>query len=74
MITSKIDDNIYKYFVYNGVRVLLVSNSKFTKSAYAISMGVGSMSDPYDSEGLAHFVEHMLFMGCKKFPNENFFM
>lgn len=74
MITSKIDDNIYKYFVYNGIRVLLVSNSKFTKSAYAISMGVGSMSDPYDSEGLAHFVEHMLFMGCKKFPNENFFM
>lgn len=74
MITSKIDNNNYKYFIYNGIRVLLVSNPKFTKSAYAISIGVGSMSDPYDSEGLAHFVEHMLFMGCKKFPNENFFM
>lgn len=29
------------------------------------------MSDPNDLSGLAHFVEHMLFLGTKKYPNEN---
>lgn len=32
-----------------------------------------SFSDPRDIQGLAHFLEHMIFMGSKKFPNENEF-
>lgn len=29
------------------------------------------MSDPNNLPGLAHFCEHMLFLGTKKYPEEN---
>ena len=32
---------------------------------------VGSLSDPWDIPGLAHFCEHMLFMGTSKYADEN---
>jgi len=33
----------------------------------------GSMCDPDDLPGLAHFCEHMLFLGTKKYPQQNDF-
>ena len=41
------------------------------KAAAALGLGVGSLSDPKELQGCAHFVEHMLFLGNKKFPGEN---
>ncbi|KAL4236298.1 Nrd1 complex RNA-binding subunit [Mactra antiquata] len=43
------------------------------KSAAALCIGVGSFSDPDDIPGFAHFLEHMVFMGSKKYPKENEF-
>jgi insulysin len=31
----------------------------------------GFFSDPKNIPGLAHFLEHLLFMGTKKYPKEN---
>lgn len=31
------------------------------------------MSDPDDLPGLAHFCEHMLFLGTQKYPVENYY-
>lgn len=31
----------------------------------------GSLSDPDELPGLAHFCEHMLFLGTEKYPCEN---
>ena len=42
-------------------------------AACALCVGVGSFSDPVDIPGLAHFVEHMVFMGSEKYPQENGF-
>ncbi|XP_030040177.2 nardilysin [Manduca sexta] len=42
-------------------------------AACALTVGVGSYSDPPDMQGLAHFVEHMVFMGSEKYPKENEF-
>ena len=38
-------------------------------------MGVaaGSFMEPGNVGGLAHFCEHMIFMGSKKYPDENMF-
>ena len=47
----------------NGVRVLLISDLETDKSSAALDVHVGSMSDPDDIRGLAHFCEHMLFLG-----------
>ncbi|KAK9498642.1 hypothetical protein O3M35_003228 [Rhynocoris fuscipes] len=42
-------------------------------AACSLTVGVGSFSDPINIQGLAHFLEHMLFMGSEKYPKENEF-
>lgn len=42
-------------------------------AACALCIGVGSFSDPENIPGLAHFLEHMIFMGSDKYPKENEF-
>lgn len=42
-------------------------------AAACLTVGVGSMADPADLRGLAHYLEHMLFMGSEKYPDENEF-
>ena len=52
------------------------------KSAACLYVGAGSLADPISEtegdedfgkpiDGLAHFCEHMLFLGTKKYPEEN---
>lgn len=41
------------------------------KSSAGLSMAVGSFRDPTTAQGLAHYLEHMLFMGTAKYPDEN---
>ena len=36
-----------------------------------IQVRVGSLSDPLDTPGLAHFCEHMLFYASAKYPEED---
>lgn len=52
----------------NGLKVILVSDISTDKAAASLSVNVGSGDDPKDREGLAHFLEHMLFLGTKAFP------
>ena len=52
----------------NGLRVLLVHDPLAKKSAAAMDTRVGSLSDPHTHQGMAHFLEHMLFLGTKKYP------
>lgn len=40
-------------------------------AAAAMVVGVGSMYDPPECQGMAHFLEHLLFMGSEKYPEEN---
>lgn len=55
----------------NDLKVMLISDPETDISAASLSVHVGSMSDPWEIQGLAHFLEHMLFMGTKKYPDEN---
>lgn len=50
------------------------STSKEEKlAAVGLCVGVGSFSDPWPIQGMAHFLEHMVFMGSEKYPEENDF-
>lgn len=41
------------------------------KAATALLVNVGSYHDPPYCQGLAHFLEHMLFLGTELYPQEN---
>ena len=47
----------------NQIEVLLIQDPAATKAAASLSVGVGQFQDPADYSGLAHYLEHMLFMG-----------
>lgn len=53
----------------NKLQVLLISDPGAPKAAASLSVNVGSGDNPADREGLAHFLEHMLFLGTEKYPN-----
>jgi insulysin len=54
----------------NGLRVLLASDPNTNKAAAALDVHVGHFSDPDNIPGMAHFCEHMLFLGTEKYPTE----
>ena len=55
----------------NGLTALLVSDPEAERSSAALGVNVGSYTDNPDENGLAHFCEHLLFMGTEKYPSEN---
>lgn len=68
-VKSDQDNREYRYLVLpNKLRVLLISDSNLEASAAAINVAVGANQNPADRLGLAHFLEHMLFLGTEKYP------
>lgn len=55
----------------NGMTVLLISDEKANKSLMATAVPIGSMEDPVSQQGLAHYLEHMILMGSKNYPETN---
>ena len=66
------DDRTYHHFVLetNQLPVLLISDPNAEKSTAAMDIHVGHLNDPEEVAGLAHFCEHMLFLGTEKYPEE----
>jgi insulysin len=60
---------VRKLTLDNGVKAYLLSNPDFNVSAASMVVEVGSLENPGNREGLAHFLEHMLFLGTKKYPD-----
>eukprot|EP01022_Parablepharisma_sp_SALTPOND_P028905 TRINITY_DN71_c0_g1_i2.p1 TRINITY_DN71_c0_g1~~TRINITY_DN71_c0_g1_i2.p1 ORF type:complete len:1405 (+),score=173.34 TRINITY_DN71_c0_g1_i2:13186-17400(+) len=71
---SPIDNRGYSYkTLSNALRVVFVSDPQAIKAAVSLSVAAGSMHDPDEVPGLAHFCEHMVFMGTVDHPQENAF-
>ncbi|CAN7999339.1 unnamed protein product, partial [Ixodes pacificus] len=67
IVKSESDKNEYRGLeLTNGMKVLLISDPTTDKAAAALNVQVGYMSDPWELPGLAHFCEHMLFLGTEK--------
>ena len=57
----------------NKIRYCVIKDPNIDYSCVACCVGVGSSKDPKEYNGLAHFLEHMLFLGSKKYPNPEYF-
>lgn len=57
----------------NGMTVLLVSDAQAPNSLAALALPVGSLDDPNNQLGLAHYLEHMVLMGSQRFPEPSSF-
>ena len=44
-----------------------------TKAAASMAVNAGHFDDPLDRQGLAHFLEHMLFLGTDQYPDSGSF-
>lgn len=70
VVVSPNDNRAYKTLVLpNKLEVLLVSDPTAEKSAAALSVGVGLLQDPMSQQGMAHYLEHMLFLGTERYPD-----
>ncbi|NND68535.1 MAG: peptidase M16 [Halioglobus sp.] len=69
-VQSPSDDYGYRMLTLdNGLQVLLVSDPDTPKAAASLDVMVGSGDNPPGRAGLAHFLEHMLFLGTDKYPD-----
>ena len=57
----------------NGLKVVLCSDPTSNEVGAAMDVHVGACYDPKEAPGLAHFNEHMLFLGTKEYPKEDSF-
>ena len=62
-----LDDRSYRVIrLPNKLEALLVHDPETDKASASVNVKVGSFSDADDMPGMAHAVEHLLFMGTKK--------
>ena len=70
LVVSPNDTRQYKTLKLNNeIEMILVSDPSAEKSAAALSVGVGLLHDPMDQQGIAHYLEHMLFLGTERYPD-----
>ncbi|MEZ8967516.1 peptidase M16 [Vibrio breoganii] len=69
MHQSPNDKNSYRPLTLsNQLKVILVQAPEALRSSASLAVRVGHFDDPADREGLAHYLEHMLFLGTKAYP------
>ena len=66
------DHRTYHYYVLpNQIKVVLISDPTTKLAAAALNVQAGSADNPPERPGLAHFLEHMLFLGTEKYPDSS---
>ena len=59
------------YTLDNGLKVYLSVNKEKPRIQTYIAVRTGSKNDPAETTGLAHYLEHLMFKGTKKFGTNN---
>ncbi len=61
--------NPQKYYLDNGLKVILVEMHKSPIIIQQLFYRVGSRNEHVGKTGISHVVEHMMFKGTKKYPS-----
>jgi insulysin len=70
---SENDSREYYYTeLENKLKVIIIEDINASMCSALLNINVGSVNE--EIEGLAHFLEHMVFMGSSKYPDESNFM
>ena len=71
-IKGKADWRDFRSFqLNNGVRCTVVHDPESKMFAAAAVVDTGAGADPRHMPGVAHFVEHCLFLGSEKYPGKS---
>ena len=77
MSNIEIPDNETRNFkggqLENGIEYVSIEDKSMDKSFLIVSVNTGSIAENLEFQGLAHFLEHMLFLGSEKYPDESYF-
>ena len=69
LMSSPYDKCSYRHITLdNKLEVLLVQDPTYSVAQACLNVNVGSMHEPDEYNGLAHLLEHMLFLGNSKYP------
>ncbi len=69
-VKSESDQRDYRLLTLdNQMQVLLISDPNTPTAAASLNVSTGSDDNPPGRDGLAHFLEHMLFLGTDKYPD-----
>ena len=55
----------------NGLKVVVVPDHRVPIVTHMVFYRIGSVDEAPGEEGLAHYLEHMMFMGTPAFPKAN---
>ncbi len=72
-----IPDNEKRDFKYgilpNNLKYTIIYDKNADTSNVVMSVNTGTLYEPLEYMGLAHFLEHMLFMGSSKYKEEDYY-
>jgi insulysin len=68
-LSSNEKRNIKGIELENKIKLILISDPEINMSSCSVAVGAGYLQD--DFQGTAHFLEHLLFMGSEKYPEQN---
>jgi len=61
--------NIETFALANGMQVAVIPDARATSITHMVWYRVGSADEEDGKSGIAHFLEHLLFKGTEKFPD-----
>jgi len=60
---------VEKFTLRNGLKIIVMPNSSMPAVTHILLVRAGGADDPYGKTGLAHYLEHLMFMGTKAYPS-----
>ena len=63
---------IREFKLDNGLKVLLLENHKAPVVTFQVWYRVGSRNETLGQTGISHFLEHVMFLGSKKYPDNSY--
>jgi zinc protease len=67
-----VSDDIESFSLRNGMEVVLVHNDRVPAVSHTLWIRAGAADDPMGKSGIAHYLEHLMFKGTKRWSEGQF--